>query len=71
MSGLDSYALRHTVTCAALLGDVEKEKGIVNPMHTMNIYGRALHVITSALDGKQALHRPNFNAQQTGGVTVW
>jgi hypothetical protein len=34
------------------LVDVEKEKDKFNPVHTMNVYGRALHIITSALDGK-------------------
>lgn len=47
MSGVDSDAQRHTVTCAAILGDVEKVKGEVNPVHMMNVYGRALHIITS------------------------
>jgi hypothetical protein len=66
LSGLDSDAQRHTVTCAAIFSDVEKENSIVNPMHTMNVNDWALHIITSALDRKQALQRPNFNAQQIG-----
>ena len=63
MSGFDSDTQRHTVTRATILGDVEKEKGKVNPVHMMNVYGRALHIITSALDGKWALQRPNFDVQ--------
>jgi hypothetical protein len=35
---------RHTN--ATLLGDAEKEKGTVNPVHTMNVNGRALQITT-------------------------
>lgn len=62
--GSKNDALRQIVTCAAFLGDVEKEKGEVNPVHTMKVYGRAVHIMTSALDEKTGT---NFNVQL--GVT--